>query len=254
MRARLAPASVLGPLLAVFLGGCGGPPPPPAAPKEEAPAPPPEETAAPAAEAPPAEKAMTIPTACDGADDKICTVPEAFAKKLCDGFYPDLALHFFSEERWTRAYVNIKEADAWNALGGPASDQKLVYDEEVLILVVQKPKDLGGMQVSGAGASYHFLRWDGTCASLQAAEMTLRKPPKPKNAIIPWRSLEDPTKAALTADEKLGKIAAERKKECRGATIGAVTDKCEKADKALGVGIVAAVRGGLSIPVPEKVP
>ena len=240
-------------LTVAFVLGCGGsPPPPPAepeAPKETADDSKPAEEAAP--EGP---KQEGVPTACESDEGGVCSMPERFARKLCNGFFPDLALHLFSQERWTKAYVNIKQADAWNALGGSASDAKLVFDEEVLIVNVRKPKDLGGMQVSGNGASYDFIRWDGTCASLQVAEMTLRKPPKPKNAAIPWRSLDDETKAALQSDEKFAQIAATRKKECRGATIGEVTDKCEKADKALNAAIADAIRKGASVPLPKKLP
>src|SRR5262245_52420344 len=83
---------------------------------------------------------VTVPTACENPGDKVCVMPNAFVKKLCNGFFPDLALYLFSPNSpWTRAYVNIKEADAWNSRSGPASDAKLVYDEEVIIVSEQKP-------------------------------------------------------------------------------------------------------------------
>jgi hypothetical protein len=108
--------------------------------------------------------------------------------------------------------------------------------------------------VSGAGSSFDFLRWDGTCASLTAAEMTFNKPPKPKTPSIPWRSVEDATKAALEKDEKFAKLVADRRKECKGATIGSVSDKCEKVDKLLNAAIVEMVRKGVEIPKPQKLP
>ena len=181
-------------------------------------------------------------------------LPEPFVKKLCNGFYPDLALFMFSPNSpWTRAYVNIKEADAWNSRSGPASDAKLTYDEEVIVVAEQKP-DLKGMSVSGASSSYDFLRWDGTCASLTAAEMSLNKPPKPKAPPIPRRSIEDETKAALEKDEKFAKLVVDRRKECKGASIGSVSDKCEKADKVLNLAIVEMIRKGVEIPKPKKLP
>lgn len=204
--------------------------------------------------APEKEEAVEVPTACANPGEKVCVMPEAFAKKLCNGFFPDLALYMFSPDSpWTRAYVNIKEADAWNSRQGPASDAKLVYDEEVIIVSEQKP-DLKGMQVSGAGSSFDFLRWDGTCASLTAAEMTFNKPPKAKTPPIPWRSVEDATKAALEKDEKFAKLVTDRRKECKGATIGSVSDKCEKADKMLNLAIVDMIRKGAEIPRPQKLP
>jgi len=243
--------------LSLFFVACGGNPPPVA----EAPSSSSDASSA-ASDKPseaPAEKnepeTLDVPTACAEAGGDECTVPKSFAKKLCEiGHFPDLALHLFSQPQWTRAYVNIREAAAWNALGGPASDQKLFYDEEVLILIARKPKDMGGMQVSGAGASYDFLRWDGTCASLQVAEMTLRKPPKPKNPDIRWRILEDATQEALLSDEKLAKLVTTRKRECKGATMGNVSDKCEKADRALAGVIAEVVRKGASVPKPAKLP
>src|SRR4051812_47595016 len=94
----------------------------------------------------PKDVAVALPTACANPGEKVCVMPEAFAKKLCNGFYPDLALYMFSPNSpWTRAFVNLrKETDAWNSRNGPASDAKLVYDEEVLIVSEQKP-DLKGM-------------------------------------------------------------------------------------------------------------
>ncbi|MFO0593041.1 MAG: hypothetical protein U0441_36200 [Polyangiaceae bacterium] len=215
-------------------------------------------TSAPTAEAnnaPPKEEAVSLPTGCANPGEKVCTMPEAFAKKLCNGFYPDLALYMFSPNSpWTRAYVNLKkDTDAWNSRQGPASDAKLTYDEEVIIVSQQKP-DLKGMTVSGAGASYDFLRWDGTCASLTAEEMSFQKPPKPKNPPIPWRSLEDGTKDALTKDDKFAKLAKDRMHECKGAAMGDVSDKCEKADKALNQAILDSVRKGVELPKPQKLP
>lgn len=247
-------------LAAVLALGCGSSTPPPADPAttDDAPASTsaPADTAAPAAAEPDKQKeeAVEVPTSCANPGEKVCVMPEAFAKKLCSGFYPDLALYMFSPNSpWTRAYVNIKEADAWNSRNGPASDAKLVYDEEVIIVSEQKP-DLKGMTVSGATASYDFLRWDGTCASLTAAEMTFNKAPRPKHPNIPWRSIEDGTKAALEKDEKFAKLVVDRRKECKGATIGSVSDKCEKADKLLNQAIVEMIRKGVEIPKPQKLP
>lgn len=246
-------------LFAVLAMGCSSTPAPKdATPTEDAPASTSAaaETSAPTAGEPdkPKEEAAGLPASCANPGEKVCVMPEAFAKKLCSGFFPDLALYMFSPNSpWTRAYVNIKEADAWNSRQGPASDAKLVYDEEVIIVSEQKP-DLKGMSVSGAGSSYDFLRWDGTCASLTAAEMTFNKAPKPKHPNIPWRSMEDATKAALEKDEKFAKLVADRRKECKGATIGSVSDKCEKADKLLNAAVVEMIRKGVEVPKPQKLP
>lgn len=245
-------------VLAALAIGCGNSTPTPKEPESssDGTSAAPTDTAEPAAtaEAAPKEEVVTLPTSCANPGEKVCVMPEPFVKKLCNGFFPDLALAMFAPgSPWTRAYVNIKEADAWNSRSGPASDAKLKYDEEVIIVAEQKP-DLKGMTVSGAGSSYDFLRWDGTCASLTAAEMSLNKPPKPGAPSIPWRSLEDPTKEALEKDEKFAKLVNDRRKECKGASIGSVSDKCEKADKLLNAAVVEMIRKGVEIPKPAKLP
>ncbi|HSN88057.1 MAG TPA: hypothetical protein VL025_14965, partial [Thermoanaerobaculia bacterium] len=194
-----------------------------------------------------------IPDACAG-DEGACVMPRAFVKNLCAKVYPELALYFFQKgSPWRRAYVAVKEAAPFNGLNGPSSEDKLVFDEELLVLS-EKKVDTGGMQVSGAGASYDVLRWDGTCATMSAEEVRFAVPPRPKHAAITWRFLEDPTQSALLQDEKLAKVAEERRKECKGATMGNVSARCEKADKLLNDLIVQAVRGGTSVPLPAKVP
>lgn len=246
-------------VLAALALGCGNSTPTPKEPDpSESTSAAPSDTAAPSASTEPAAKkdeAVTVPTSCANPGEKVCVMPEPFVKKLCDGFYPDLALTFFAPgSPWTRAYVNLKkEVEPWNSRSGPISDAMLKYDEEVIIVSEQKP-DLKGMSVSGAGSSYDFIRWDGTCASLTAAEMSLVKPPKPVAPPIPWRSIEDATKEALSKDEKFAKLATDRRKECKGASIGSVSDKCEKADKLLNLAIIEMVRKGVEIPKPAKVP
>lgn len=206
-------------------------------------------------EAEPADEADTkkIPDACVG-DKASCVMPFKFVKRLCAGSYPDLALTFFqSGTPWRRAYVSVKEAAPFNGLNGPSSDEKLVFEEELLVLQ-EKKVDTGGMQVSGAGSSFDLLRWDGTCVTLSAEEVRLTGPSKPKHATIPWRILEDETQNALLKHEALAKTASERKKECKGATMGAVSAKCEKADKLLNDLIAEAVRSGTAVPTPAKKP
>jgi hypothetical protein len=249
-------ASVALSLLAIVLVGCGS-----SAPKAEEPKAEPvaaktesaaktEETAE--ADEPKADEKMKIPDACAG--DGGCVMPSKFVLKLCGGVFPELALMFFQKGTpWRRAYLAVKEATPFNGLNGPSSDQKLVFEEELLVLS-EKKVDTGGMQVSGAGASFDVQRWDGTCATVSAEEVRFNVPPKPKNALVPWRILEDATQNALLQNEALSKVAAERRKECKGATIGAVTDKCEKADKKLNALVVEVVRGGTSVPQPAKVP
>jgi hypothetical protein len=181
-------------------------------------------------------------------------MPLGFVKRMCAAAWPDLALAFYAKGTpWRRAYVAVKQADAFNGFGGPSAEEKLLFEEEVLIIGERKP-NLGGMSVSGVGSSYDLIRWDGTCATLSAQEVTLRKPPKPGHAKVPWRSLDESTQSAMLKDDHIAKVAAERKKECKGATMGEVSAKCEKAERGLNDLVVEAVRNGVAVPLPAKLP
>jgi len=108
--------------------------------------------------------------------------------------------------------------------------------------------------VSGAGASYDAIRWDGSCVTLSSEEVTLDKPPSPKNSKIEWRFLDDNIQEALRANPDLNKSYLARRQECKGATSGDVSMKCVKADQKLSDGIVSYLRGGGSLPEPTKLP
>jgi hypothetical protein len=243
-------------LLVVLGAACGGAKPPPADPGAGAAAPKasaakePAEVAKDEGDDPASRR---IPTACADGDGKVCMPPSPFVKRLCGGFHPDVALALFAKGTpFTRGYLS-RDTEAWDASGGASSSGKLVFEEEVLILFHRVP-DTGGMVVSGVGGGYDVLRWDGTCASLTAEEVRLKVPSSPKFALIPWKSLDEKTRAALEADEKVGKAIAERRKECKGATMGEVTAKCEKADKKMSAAIVEFVRGGGALPAPGPLP
>lgn len=181
-------------------------------------------------------------------------MPRAFVKRMCSNAYPELALMFFAKESpWTRAYVAVRQAEPFNGQGGPSSDMPLLFEEEVLVVAARMP-NLGGMSVSGVGASYDLLRWDGTCATLSEGEVRFQRPPKPGHADINWRRLDESTQNALMADDQIRKWSEERRKECKGVTIGAVSAKCEKADRALKDRVVTAVRAGLAVPKPSNLP
>ncbi|WP_272422567.1 hypothetical protein [Polyangium jinanense] len=242
-------------LILFVLAGCGSSAPKAEEPKPETQAEASTETKTETADAPKAEEdSKSIPEACAGDDKAACVMPKGFVKRLCSGVYPELALYLFQKSSpWRRAYVSAKEVAPFNGLGGPSAEEKLTLDEELLVLNQMKA-DTGGMQVSGASGSVDVLRWDGTCATLSTEEVRFQAPSKPKHAIIPWRILEDATQEALKKNEALANVATERKKECKGATMGAVSAKCEKADKALNDLVVEAVRTGTTVPKPAKVP
>jgi hypothetical protein len=237
--------------IAALLAACSGSTPPPAAapgPSAEASA---EASAAPAADKdPPSNK---LPDTCES-QGNLCLPPAAFVKRLCERGNPDIALAMLAKGTpWTRGFLRVKSAEAWNASGGASSQDKLVFDEEFVILT-HRQADTGGMQVSGSGGGYDVLRWDGSCSSLSDEEVTLKQSPTPQAAKIPWKYLADATQAALLADAKINKVYTDRRKECKGATMGDVSLKCVKLDDQLSKVVVDFVRGGGAIPAPANLP
>jgi hypothetical protein len=195
-----------------------------------------------------------LPSECADKGAKICLPPADFAKRLCSGFYPDVALSMLAKGTpWARGYLKVRSAEAWNASGGVSSGEKLVFEEE-FVLLTHRTADTGGMVVSGAGGGYDVLRWDGSCASLQDEEVSLSPSPSPKAAKIPWKNLDDKVQSALLADTKINKVYLDRRKECKGATMGEVSAKCVKLDDQLSVVVVDFLRNGGSVPPPAKLP
>jgi hypothetical protein len=194
-----------------------------------------------------------IPTKCaDGQADGICAPPRAYVKTLCDGYpKPDIALIMFSKSSpWTRAYMN-RNMEAWYTSGQQSTSAKLVFDEEVIVLAHLKPR-AGGMVIGNGGTPYDVLRIDGVCSSVETEAVTMRRPPKPKYASIPWQHLEKNVRDALLADSGIAQADAFRRKECKGTTsLGVISPACAKADDRLAVTIAEyVVRGGQS-PLPK---
>jgi hypothetical protein len=192
-----------------------------------------------------------VPSECHRGKEP-CLPDPKFVKKLCNNRHPSLALYLFSNPKWARGYLTRK-TEAWNASGGASAGGFVEFDEEVLLLFERKA-DLGGMQVSGAGASYDALRWDGSCVTLAGEEVTRDEPPSAKTPKIEWRFLDDNVQEALRKDENVNAAYLERRKECKGAVSGDVSAKCVKADTKLSASIVAFVRSGPSLPVPTTIP
>ncbi|TKD02065.1 hypothetical protein [Polyangium fumosum] len=243
--------SVLGAAaITLVLSGCGGSAEPANDASQAKPAP--KVDIAPSPE-PPKEEPIAFPTACANEGSELCVPPNAFVRRLCAAGMPEMALALFAKGTpWVRGYL-ARATEAWDASGGPSSSNKLAFEEEVLILEKRTP-NTGGMVVSGASGSYDVLRWNGSCASLQAEEIRMRVPPEPLHAEIPWRKLDDDVQEALLKDEKIATRAAEQKKECKGVSSGQTNAKCEKAQKALGKAIVAFVRRGGALPPPPALP
>lgn len=193
-----------------------------------------------------------IPGGCSGGKTDPCVPDVAFARNLCNGSFPDVALLLMSKTMpFTHAYLR-GDVDGWNAEGGASTRAKLKFDEEVLVLE-RRSGNTGGIQVSGTGG-YQVMRWDGNCYTLSDDEITMRRPPAPKHAPITWRYLEEPTKNALLDDAKLKTAYDKRNHECKGAVSGDVTLSCQRADEALSAAVIAAVHAGVVIPTPQHIP
>lgn len=243
-------------IVSTLLVACGG------APKPDAPK---SDVAAPSATAPAAssrpdapkdsvpekdakekKKGLSLECAKDGPKD-LCVPEPDTGKRICSMTTPELALALFHPKTpFTRAYLT-RDTEAWNAAGGAQSKGKLSFDEEVIVV---KKRESSGIVV-GQGGGVDVLRWDGSCASLAAEEITTKKPPKAKAANVAWREIGGSTRDALLKDEKVMAAYDKRRKECKGVTTGDVSLACVKADAALSVALVEAVRGGLSLPMPE---
>lgn len=211
----------------------------------------PDATSSPAKESAgaPADDGSTVPTTCE-TKDGLCMPSPKFTKKLCGGMNPDVALAMHKKGTpFTRGYLK-GTVDAWNASGGASSADKLVFDEEVIVLLARKNET--GIQVSGASASYDVLRWDGTCATLSSEELTMSVPPKPKNAKVVWKDFSEAAQEALLGDPNIAKLNKERRDECKGASIGEVSKKCVALVDKLSEAIVAFVRNGGEVPAPAK--
>ena len=203
-----------------------------------------------------ADEPAPLPTTCGAEgtlkDAKLCLPEATFAKKMCSNIYPDVALGMFGKGTpWTRIYL-AGDVEAWNASGGRAQRAKLAFDEEVLVLK-KRSGNSGGIQVSGTGG-YLVMRWDGNCYTLEDSDLTTKKPPSPKVPPIPWRLLSDRTKDALLKSPKVLAAYQKRGKECKGAISGEVSRACEQADTALSNAIVSEIRGGLTLPTPDRLP
>lgn len=207
-----------------------------------------------------ADETAPLPTACgaEGAikDTKLCMPDRAYAKKLCSGSYPEVALSLFGKGTpFTRVYL-AGDVEAWNASGGRTHRAKLAFDEEVIVLARNGAAAMGGIVMTGAQASYDVLRWDGSCVSIMDGELTTKRPPAPKPADLSWSRLEETTRHALLEAPKVKASHAALGKACVISATATTADRkaCEKADKAFSQSIVESVRGGASLPSPTRRP
>lgn len=197
---------------------------------------------------------LAIPKSCYK-EGSVCTPDPRWVKKLCQDVYPAVALYLFaSSSPFTHAYLSRK-TKAVNASGGATSGSEwLVFDEEV-VLLYHRAANTSGIQVSGESGGYDAMRLDGSCVTLEGDEVRMDVPPTPKYTDVPWRYLGEDMEDALMQVPAIKEAYIARRKECKGAFSGSVSDKCVKLDVALNHTIVAALKnGGTSLPEPAQRP
>jgi hypothetical protein len=193
-----------------------------------------------------------VPTQCVSGEDE-CLPPAAWVHELCNGVYAEVALAMFrGGTPWQRVYLRGKTR-AVNASGGASVAGHLSPQEEVLVLRHRRD-DPGGMQIGDGSGQYDALRWNGSCVSLEGGEVTSHRPGQPKSSRIEWTWLGEAMQSALRRDDTVTETYRARRQECRGATTGKVSRKCQRLDEKLIDVIASYVRSGPELPEPEQRP
>lgn len=194
-----------------------------------------------------------VPTACVGGG-KRCVPPLAFSRQLCRGRFPSLALQLFEKHApWEHLYVRAEELDPVNSYGGPRSDAQLAFGEEVMLLKPVEHGTRGGMSVSGA-SDVDILRLDGTCATIREEMLVHYVPGSVKSAPVIWKFLDDGTQRALLADRRVERAQKSERQGCRGMSVNQRNEECARASQALNDAILIALRKGITLPAPDKIP
>jgi hypothetical protein len=188
-----------------------------------------------------------LPTTC--ANRKECIPPEEFARAACHGRYPSMAIAMFEKHTpWQRLYLKAVTLEAVNAYGDRSTTAPMVFGEEVIVLRGVSPMHSGKLQVSSSDID--VLRWDGTCTTV-ARELFSATPMPNMVQPIEWRYLEDSFQEALLKSKYVAITHERQHSACNGS---ADATKCRKATERLNEAIGVAVRGGIVLPTPEKLP
>jgi hypothetical protein len=184
----------------------------------------------------------------------LCLPPRSFVERLCQDAYPGTAIRLFEKSSpFTRGYIRVKSMHPVNTLGGPSGTTDLTFGEEVLILTRTGGGGPGGMQMSGMGG-YDVLRWDGTCATLADGELARYAPITPRHAPFAWQYIDTNIQEALLENQGIDLARKAQRKHCQGASFGTRSASCVEADAKLNERIVLAVRTGMSLPAPDRLP
>jgi hypothetical protein len=210
-----------------------------------------ESSVAPAPTAPPVKAAL--PRNCDGSATppeplpaggkapEPCYPAQDFVERLCANMYPGVPLVMFGKgSPWRRGYLRF-ETKAWTTTPS-GKNEKLIQDEEVLILQADASKGEGVQYESGA--AFYALRWDGTCVKLTEEELMKWVPWAKKTPLVDWGLIEDGQQQALRANPKVPEALAAWRKQCRGSSSDA---QCKKLQQKLSDVVVAHVREGTEL-------
>jgi hypothetical protein len=198
------------------------------------------------------ESVSLIPSCQSDSDE--CLPPASWVDRLCGSVHPEVALHMFrGGSPWKRLYSRAR-APAYNAAGGPSSDERVEKGEELIALRRNgdSMSSSSGAMIVGDTAGYDLLRWNGSCVTLQDGEFSTHAPRRREHARVEWRWLGDQVRTALTSNDTVKEAYVARRKECKGATFGSVTKKCVEREDSLVAAIVNYVRSGGSLPEPEE--
>jgi hypothetical protein len=195
----------------------------------------------------------SLPAKCTQVRD-ICVPPPEFVDRLCRHNVPDVAVYMMGPKQpWTHRYVRVKEAQAVNPISGRVGEVGLTFGEEIIILRYKTGATQGAIQVSGT-ERYEVLRWDGSCAALEAGEF-VEKVPKHQLRYVAatWQRLGDKYRAALMENSAVAAAEATKAADCKGLGLGR-PPKCHKAIEDLNRVVAETVRDGFELPLPEPIP
>lgn len=192
-----------------------------------------------------------IPTRCEKRG-KECLPPRPWVTSLCDDLHPDVALHMFQPETpWQRFYM-LARAVPFNASGGTSLlGDRLEPGEEVIAL--RRRAAEGQFQV-GDQEGYDVLRWNGACATIHDGDFSREPPRQVRHSKVEWRRLGLDLRLALEEDPDIAEAYEDRRKSCKGVSLGRVSKDCEDNDSRLIEEVVRYVRTGRALPAPAKTP
>lgn len=199
--------------------------------------------------APAARKRLAMPEKC-GSKRRQCMPDNRWVAALCEGVYQEEALYMFRKgSPWKRLYLR-DNVEAVNATGGSWVPGTVRHGEEVIALRYREVDDEFQLE-AGGGGTYDVLRWNGSCATVDEDLLSTRSPRRMRHPRVEWRWLGDEMRSALREDEKVNLAYRARRNECKAATMGRVTAKCERLDGELIDKIVRHVRQRKSLPRPQ---